>query len=300
MSFVEMDFLQFHRIVHAHSVSLLDYCYSLNSCNCGGYVPGTYYSGVLEIGMVQKNPLIFDFVDQNRRLIIGEGDVYIVPPDHRISVRAQNPGEHRHSSVEFLIDCITRPLHKETLEPADGDRIRGHTIILPYLLNNPKESDELIPLIRQLARDRMYMVDKSYFEECQAFMQIISILSLLMRQRAAPASVSPAHQLYCQKAKEYISQHMGQRVTLDEIASYVGINKNYLTNVFTACEKTRLSEYINRVKLNRMLELIAKYNVSVRQASESVGFADVNYVSRIFRKYYGVTISEYRRSLISK
>ena len=67
MNFVELDFIQFHRIVHAHSVSLIDYCYSLNSCNCGGYVPGTYYSGVLEIGVVEKNPLIFDFVDQNRR-----------------------------------------------------------------------------------------------------------------------------------------------------------------------------------------------------------------------------------------
>lgn len=300
MSYVVMDFMQFHRIVHAHSISQLNYSYSLNSCGCGGYAPGTYYSGILEIGVVEKNPLIFDFIDQNRRLVVGEGDVYIVPPDHRINVSSQYPGEHRHSSVEFLIDCIARPLDKEALDAADCEQIRGHTIILPYLMPASKDNDELTPIIRQLARDRMYMMDKSFFEECQAFMQIISRLSLLTKQRASPSSLSPAHQRYCQKAKEYISQNMERRVTLEEIASYVGINKNYLTNVFTGCEKTRLSEYINRVKLNHMLELIAKYNVSIRHASEAVGFSDVNYVSRIFKKYYGVTISEYRRSIISK
>lgn len=300
MSFVEMDFMQFHRIVHAHSVSQLNYQYCLSSFGCGIYGPDTYYGGVLEIGVVEKNPLIFDFVEQNRRLTVGEGDVYIIPPNHRINVSALNPGEHRHSSVEFLIDCITRPLHKEALSPSDCGRIRGLTVILPYLLPASKENDELIPLIRQLARDRMYMVEKSFFEECQAFMQIISILSSLLRRHASPSSASPAHQLYCQKAKEYISQHIDRHVSLEEIADYVGINKNYLTNVFTACEKTRLSEYVNRVKLNHMLELIVKYGVSIRQASEAVGFSDVNYVSRLFKKYHGVTISEYRRSLSSK
>lgn len=79
----------------------------------------------------------------------------------------------------------------------------------------------------------------------------------------------------------------------------MGINKNYLTNIFSSCEKIGIAEYINRVKLNRMKELIVKYNYSIKKASEAVGFQDVNYVSRIFKKYFGITISEYRRMLSS-
>ncbi len=297
MGFTEMNFMQFHRIAHAHSMSQSDYRFSLSSYGFGCYGMGTHYGGVFEIGFVEENPLVFDLMDQKARVIVNEGDVYIIPPNHRVEVSTLNGGAHRHSSAEFLIDCTTRCIPGERLDEADCARIAGQTIILPYVLPASPENEELIALIRQLARDRMFMNEKNYFEECQAFMQILSIVAQAMLRSVIGEPVSPAHRRYCQKAKEYVSQHIDRRISLEEIAGYVGINRNYLTNVFSACEHTRLSEYVNRVKLNHMMELIVKYGYTVRRASEAVGFTDVNYVSRIFKKYHGITLSEYRRIL---
>lgn len=205
------------------------------------------------------------------------------------------PGTHKHSSVEFLIDCVTEIMEQNSLTTDDCEWIQGQRVILPYVIVPSKDSSELVMMIRQLARDKMMMVEKNYFEECQAFMTLLAIIASHMRQNIAEGAVPPSYRRYCQKAKEYISQHVDRHISVDEIANYVGINKNYLTNIFSICEKSHISEYINRIRLNRLKELITKYNYSIKDASEAVGFSDANYVSRIFKKYYGITLSEYRR-----
>ena len=56
-------------------------------------------------------------------------------------------------------------------------------------------------------------------------------------------------------------------------------------------------EYINRSKLSYMMILIRRYGYTLAQAGKHVGFTDVNYISRIFKRYYGMTVTEYKRSL---
>jgi len=283
----ELDFLQFHRIVHAHTMTREGYRYELDSRmpdSEGGF------GGVLEIGVVERTPLRFEFMPSHWSVEVGEGDMYIIPPGQRVQVSAVSAGKHTHTSVEFLIDCIARPTEQSV--PVDGRRV-----CLPFLIPAAEVSDELTLLIRQLARDRMRMAQKTYFEECGAFMQILSLIASMQRRQAADRSASPAHIRYCRQAKDYITQNIHRKITAEELAAHVGISRNYLTNLFSACEQQPLCEYINRVKLNHLLELMNKYGTSMRDASEAVGFSDINYVSRIFRKYYGVTLSEYRRLL---
>ena len=55
-------------------------------------------------------------------------------------------------------------------------------------------------------------------------------------------------------------------------------------------------EYINRRKLSYMVELIRRYDYTLAEAGEHVGYNDVNYISRIFKRYYGMTVTEYKRS----
>lgn len=295
MGYTKMIFLQFHRLAHSHSMSQSDYRFSLNSYGFGCYGTGTPLGGVFEIGFVEENPLVFEFPERRQRVVINENDIFIIPPNCRVNISTLHPGNHKHTSVEFLIDCTTEYLDKDSLSAEDFGGIRGQTLILPYAISAGKSNNDLVALIRQLARDRMLMIEKNYFEECRAFMYILGAIAAQMRRNTVEDAVPPSYRRYCQKAKEYIAQHVDQRITITEIAEHLGINKNYLTNIFSSCEKTRLSDYINYVKLNRLKELLVKYNYSLRKASETVGFYDVSYVSRIFRKYYGITISEYRR-----
>lgn len=117
--------------------------------------------GVLEIGFVEENPLVFHFHELGERLTVQVDDIFIIPPNHRLEVSTLHPGEHKHTSVEFLIDCTTECLRQKTLSAQDCESIRGQTVILPYVIPASKENAELIALIRQLARDQMLMVERT-------------------------------------------------------------------------------------------------------------------------------------------
>jgi AraC-like DNA-binding protein len=49
-----------------------------------------------------------------------------------------------------------------------------------------------------------------------------------------------------------------------------------------------------------MTELIRRYGYSLTEAAEHVGYQDANYVSRLFKKYYGMTVSDYRKTMEKK
>ena len=59
-------------------------------------------------------------------------------------------------------------------------------------------------------------------------------------------------------------------------------------------------EYINRRKLTHMLELIRRYGYTLAEAGSHVGYTDVNYISRLFKKFYGMNITEYKRKYFNQ
>ena len=107
---------------------------------------------------------------------------------------------------------------------------------------------------------------------------------------------SPGNRRHCNRAKAYVSENIGKRLTVSDVANAIGVSKNYLTNVFSSTEGIPLMEYINRSKLSYMMLLIRRYDYTLAQAGKHVGFSDVNYISRIFKRYYGMTVTEYKRS----
>lgn len=60
MAYTKMEFLHFHRLIHSHTMSQSDYRYSLSSYGFGCYGTGTPRGGVLEIGFVEENALVFE------------------------------------------------------------------------------------------------------------------------------------------------------------------------------------------------------------------------------------------------
>ena len=90
MGYTRMTFLQFHRLIHSHSMSQSDYRYSLSSYGFGCYGTGTRLGGVLEIGFVEENPLVFHFPELGERLTVQVDDIFIIPPSlHAAPRRAQ-------------------------------------------------------------------------------------------------------------------------------------------------------------------------------------------------------------------
>lgn len=286
--FTQLEILSFDRIAFAHSLTVAGYECELQNQGYGIYGETPDHGGVLEIGFVEQNPVIL--TGEFGELRIPENCIFVIPPNTGFSVRTETNGIHRHTCAEFLVRC--RCVRVEDCPPPVGN-----IITLPLIIAPSQESAETFDLIRAIVCAQNARLNRSYFEECADFMRLLSRLADLVQENRDTALTSPGNRRYCDRVKLFVSEHIGRRITVGEVAEAVGISKNYLTNIFSTNEGMSLTEYINRRKLSYMLELVRRYGYTLAQAGEHVGFRDVNYISRIFKRYYGMTATEYRRTM---
>ena len=272
--FTRIELIAFQKIAFAHSLAANNYSFHVDTRGYGMYGKTPRNGGILEIGFVEQNPVIC--TGELGEFTFEENGIFIIPPQCEFQVSVKNPGAlHRHTSAEFLIRCNT-----ETVETyaAPSDK----TVVLPLYIACAKTAQ----------------MEQSYFEECGAFMLLIHKLTERVQQsKDGTDTVSPGNRRHCVRAKAYISENIHKRLTVTDVASAIGVSKNYLTNVFSSTEGVPLMEYINRSKLSYMMVLIRRYSYTLAEAGKHVGFTDVNYISRIFKRYYGMTVTEYKRSL---
>lgn len=97
------------------------------------------------------------------------------------------------------------------------------------------------------------------------------------------------------KAMDYILLNYSSKISVKDIAEYLKITPNYLSSVFKKQTGVSLTVYINEVRINSSLSMLANTDRSIQEVAEWVGIEDGNYFSRIFRKTMGVSPSQYRK-----
>lgn len=277
----ELEIIRFIKIQYAHEHTANDYKYEIENQSEFNCENGTY-RGVIEIGMVRQNPLILKY-GNGQHIIAGENDIFIIPPDMRFDVIAKEKGIHRHITTEAVID------YKRACESSIG------RISLPLLIKHGHESEKIAEIIKKIVVASTSLRSSNYFGQCGDYMRLLSEISKYTSKKDALSTIPPSCRLYCDMAEKYAMDNISRHIRVEEIAAHIGISKNYLTNIFSRYKGMPISEYINRIKLKHMLELMLRFGYNVREAGEYIGIDNVNYISRMFKKYYNMTLSEYRQ-----
>ena len=83
-----------------------------------------------------------------------------------------------------------------------------------------------------------------------------------------------------------------KELNLAFIAQHFGFSASYLSRKFKADTGKKFVEYLTDLRMKKAME-IAKGNVKMYQAAAEVGIPDPNYFSRCFKKYTGMSYSDY-------
>ncbi len=96
------------------------------------------------------------------------------------------------------------------------------------------------------------------------------------------------------RALTYIHAHLGQPVSVRELAQAEHMSVSHFRAVFR--ESTGLSpqDYVTLAKLNFACELLRQTDMSVKQAAAAAGYTDPQYFSRVFCKHLGMPPGAYR------
>ncbi|MEK6794862.1 MAG: AraC family transcriptional regulator [Spirochaetota bacterium] len=90
------------------------------------------------------------------------------------------------------------------------------------------------------------------------------------------------------KALGYIGENYTQDIRVSDIAAYSGVSARRLSELFKERYNCTLKGYLVRARVSAAMPLLHSENMPVNEVARMVGYDDVFYFSRIFRKITGV------------
>lgn len=98
-----------------------------------------------------------------------------------------------------------------------------------------------------------------------------------------------------QKAMAYIDADLSGDLSLHALAAAQGISNSYLSALFKKETGQTVTDYVNQKRVNRASHLLGTTKLQIQTIAQHCGISDVNYFSKIFKKYTGMTPKEYRK-----
>lgn len=97
-----------------------------------------------------------------------------------------------------------------------------------------------------------------------------------------------------QLAVDYIRNHYNEEISLETIAGKVYVNPAYFSQLFKKETGYGFNDYVNSLRLENAKILLQQPFLKINEVANMVGYNNIVYFNRIFKKYIGVTPSEYR------
>ena len=98
------------------------------------------------------------------------------------------------------------------------------------------------------------------------------------------------------RCKQYVDSHMTCRFTLEDIAAELGLSPSYLSALFPQYEHMTLKEYVLRRRVNAAKRMLANEDYTISAVASSLCFCSQSHFSQVFKKYTGMTPSDYRKA----
>lgn len=104
-----------------------------------------------------------------------------------------------------------------------------------------------------------------------------------------------SHILVDRVIHEFIEKEYHRDLSLEEIASALHVNRNYLSQLFKKITGEPFVTYLNKYRVEKAKELLMTGRYMVYEISEMVGFQNPTYFSQVFKSLTGFSPSAYNR-----
>lgn len=97
------------------------------------------------------------------------------------------------------------------------------------------------------------------------------------------------------KVIQYVMANLDKELTVDDLARVAGFSRAHFSRVFSNFVGHSPAEYVLTERMRRAAKLLAvNTEISVKEVATLTGFDDSNYFSKVFRRIYGASPTEFR------
>lgn len=224
---------------------------------------------------------------------LNEGDILFFPPGLEYSFSSEDLGDEYNENIDVVVFCFDGSWLDSLLKTFKS---LSREILTLREYKNPLTV--VGPKWMKMSTLMTDLYGAAPHDEAVMILDLIRCLSqspdlLPLSHAAAEVHDVPAKK---DKIERYVSCHLYQKISLDEISAYVGMNKTYFCLFFKKHYGMPFTDYINRKRLETASAMLLKPDASIAEVAVACGYPTVTYFNRIFRKFKGTTPSEYRKS----
>lgn len=238
-----------------------------------------------ELTLITEGDCIYqiDLVDYE----VKAGDILFVPP---LLLHAIAQGESKEMFSEtyvfhmnFLGGNATDICSTQYLTP-----IMNQEIFLPCLIT---PEHPVYDSLRKIFGQITSLYDKAvtgYELAVKAlFLQVVFLLLQYRGENASPESRVSSDKL--KQVLDYIALHYAEPISVSELAELCCFSDYHFMRFFKKHMSMTCVEYINNLRLEKAVALFEKGYTSILEVSLSVGFRNLSYFHRAFKKKYHIT-----------
>ena len=94
--------------------------------------------------------------------------------------------------------------------------------------------------------------------------------------------------------KDYIDRNYKKDISAKDVAGILGYTDVYFSKVFKQLFDDNFINYLTKIRIDRAKLLLKDISFNIKEVGKSVGYADSNYFTKVFKRSIGMSPSEYR------
>lgn len=205
--------------------------------------------------------------------------------------------------MDHLARCLTAGLTEESIQIVtdiihENARRNIHHYHLAhvaksmflYLIKPAKATAEGDQELMQLESRFIRRVEQAYDHR-----EITEALLEVVKQVAGSRGGEPKSKLNPAFISQYIELHYMNNLYLDHMAEVLDTSPKYFSNYFKKTFGINYVEYLNKVRLAHAREFLKNTDYNISEIGEKTGYMNASTFTTTFKKYYGISPSEYRK-----
>lgn len=156
--------------------------------------------------------------------------------------------------------------------------------VFQYLLK-PVDPDELRQAVEK-ARQRVD--ERKRVREWESSGQEPRPLLQLPQEETRPASRT-------ERMIRYIQENYQKKITIQQLSEEMDLSVSYLHSKFKASTGYTFNDFLNRYRVQQAVRYMRESNMKIYEIAEAVGIPDYKYFNLVFKKYIGVSPSQFLR-----
>ena len=230
------------------------------------------------------------YVLSGRIAIIGSGYNYVLEPEDFIVL---NPYEHHELYAEAGCHTISGYVSPDLFQQS---RL-GRVVCCSRDVSGQSEYAALIR-VRLAMLFKYHLGEPSPSRKLYVLSQLFGLLAILKAQFEVSGDHFQASGRDADRMQEvltYLSMHFHENITMQEVADRVYISKSHLSREFQKHMGISFSDYLRRLRLNRVAYLLSHSEKTITEIALDCGFSNINTMIINFHEEYGETPGVYHK-----